>query len=511
LSDRESPGSACALIAFEGTRVDQRIAELVADPRVAGVTLYGSINIEDAEQTRRLTDELQSAAGRLLLIAVDQEGGQLNAAGPDTTPFAGNMALGAVGDVDLAWEVGSATGLELAALGINLNYAPVADIATRPHNPSLGIRSFGEDPGAVSRLTAATVRGFQSSGVAATLKHFPGKGEAEVDPHLELPVLDLDLERLHRVEFAPFRAGIEAGAQLLMIGHYGLPAVTGDRNLPASASSLVMRGLVRTDLGFDGLIITDALDMGAFDGVSLEEPLAAGADLLLYGPAQAGTLPLLSRSSPRLDRMLAWLSEFSPPNLSVIGSSRHAGLAAELAARSITLVRDEHNQLPLKLAAEDRVLAVMPQPTDLTPADTSSLVQPGLANAIRRRHLATTEMTVAYHPGDAEIAEVVAAATAHDIVIVGTIDASPAQIRLVRALVAPGADPRRPVVTVALRTPYDLSDYPEAETHVATYGIHPPTMAALADALLGHTPMTGRLPVAIPGLYDIGHGLIRAT
>jgi beta-N-acetylhexosaminidase len=162
LSDRESPGSACALIAFEGTRVDQRIAELVADPRVAGVTLYGSINIEDAEQTRRLTDELQSAAGRLLLIALDQEGGQLNAAGPDTTPFAGNMALGAVGDVDLAWEVGSATGLELAALGINLNYAPVADIATRPHNPSLGIRSFGEDPGAVSRLTAATVRGFQS-------------------------------------------------------------------------------------------------------------------------------------------------------------------------------------------------------------------------------------------------------------------------------------------------------------------------------------------------------------
>ena len=104
MSDRESSGSACALIAFEGTRVDKRIAELVADPRVAGVTLYGSINIEDAEQTRRLTDDLQSAAGRPLLIAVDQEGGQLNAAGPDTTPFAGNMALGAVGDVDLAWE-----------------------------------------------------------------------------------------------------------------------------------------------------------------------------------------------------------------------------------------------------------------------------------------------------------------------------------------------------------------------------------------------------------------------
>ena len=509
MSDRQLSGSACALIAFEGTRVDQRVAELVADPRVAGVTLYGSVNIEDAEQTRRLTTDLQQAAGRPIIIAVDQEGGQLNAAGPDTTPFAGNMALGAVGDVDLAWQVGSATGLELSALGINVNYAPVADIATRPYNPSLGIRSFGEDPGAVSRLTSSMVRGLQSSGVAATLKHFPGKGEAQVDPHLELPVLDLDLERLDRVEFAPFRAGIEAGANLLMIGHYGLPAVTGDRNLPASASSLVMRGLVRTELGFDGLIITDALDMGAFAGVSLEEPLAAGADLLLYGPAQAGTLPLQSQTSRRLDRVMAWLTEFPQPALSVIGSTRHAGLAAELAARSITLVRDEENLLPLKLGAEDRVLAVMPQPTDLTPADTSSLVQPGLAHAVRRHHLATTEITVPYHPSEGDIAEVVTAAAAHDVVIVGTIDASPAQNRMVHGLLGSATDLRLPVVTVALRTPYDLSGYPQAKTHVATYGIHPPSMTALADAVLGHASMPGRLPVAIPGLYGIGHGLIR--
>ena len=182
MADRESPGFACALIAFEGTEVDPRIANLVADPRVAGVTLFGAINIENAEQTRRLTGELQQAAGRRLLICVDQEGGQLTAAGPETTHFAGNMALGAVGDEDLARRVGAATGLELAALGINVNYAPVADIASRPDNPSLGIRSFGENPEAVSRLTAATVMGLQSSGVAATLKHFPGKGEARGGP-----------------------------------------------------------------------------------------------------------------------------------------------------------------------------------------------------------------------------------------------------------------------------------------------------------------------------------------
>jgi beta-N-acetylhexosaminidase len=509
MTDRPSPGAACALIAFEGTTVEGQVAAQIADRRVAGVTLYGSINIENAEQTRSMTADLQRTAGRLVLIAVDQEGGQLTAAGPDTTHFAGNMAIGAVGDEGLASRVGAATGLELAALGINLNYAPVADIASRPYNPSLGIRSFGEDPAAVSRLTAAMVKGLQSSGVAATLKHFPGKGEAQVDPHLELPVLDLDLERLNRVEFAPFRAGIEAGARFVMIGHYGLPAITGDRNLPSSASSAVLRGLVRDQLGFDGVIVTDALDMGAFEGVSLEEPLSAGCDLLLYGPAQAGTLPITTRASSRLDSVMAWLAGFRQPDPSVIGSSEHAALAAELAARSITLVRDDQHRLPLKLSSDVRVLAVMPQPTDLTPADTSSMVAPGLGTALRHRHPATSEITVSYSPTDAEIKAVVAAAESHDVVVVGTIDANDAQKRLVRLLVEgnPGED--RTVVTVSLRTPYDLAGYPEASTHLAAYGIHPPTMTALVDALFGLTPISGHLPVAIPGLYPIGHGLMR--
>jgi beta-N-acetylhexosaminidase len=278
--------------------------------------------------------------------------------------------------------------------------------------------------------------------------------------------------------------------------------------------------LVRDQLGFDGVIVTDALDMGAFEGVSQDEPLAAGADLLLYGPAQAGTLPQATGISslmgggpgalpPRLDAVLAWLAGFSQPDPSVIGSSRHAALAAELAARSITLVRDDQALLPLKLSAESRVLAVMPQPTDLTPADTSSLVAPGLGAALRRRHPATTEITVSYSPAEAEIGAVVAATGNHDVVVVGTIDANDAQKQLVRILV--GTDPSRdrPVVTVALRTPYDLAGYAEASTHLAAYGIHPPTMAALVDALLGLAPISGRLPVAIPGLYPIGHGLMK--
>jgi beta-N-acetylhexosaminidase len=500
-----SPNPA-ALIAFEGKKVDPALATMLSDPRVAGVTLYGSLNIDDAEQTRRLTTDLRSTAGRPLLVATDQEGGQLNAAGPETTPFAGNLALGATGDRHLAFDVAKAIGTELAALGISVNYAPVADVATRPWNPSLGIRSFGEDPALVSEMTAAMVNGLQSAGVAATIKHFPGKGEATVDPHDELPVLELDLERLERVEFAPFRAGIASGSRLLMVGHYGLPAVTGDRRIPTSISAEVMEELIRGKLHFGGLIVTDALDMGAFGDAPTDLPLEMGADLLLYGPAQAGRLPDRNGGNPeRMRDLHAWLAGFRQPDLSVVGCAAHQALAADLAERAITLVRDNTGLLPLSATRHRRILAVMPRPIDLTPADTSSLVAPGLARALRKQHPDVTEIVVDHEPSETEIAGVAEAARRQDVVVLGTIEAGEAQAALVKAVLAT----ETPVVTVALRTPYDLARYPEASTYVCTYGIHPPSMAALAAALFGRIPMTGTLPAAVPGLYPPGHGLRR--
>ena len=491
-----------ALVAFQGKTVDAAFAALLADPRVAGVILYGPINIDSAEQTRLLIDDIQTAADRPLLVAVDQEGGQLIGCGPDTTPFAGNMALGAVDDPDLTRAVAAAMGRELRALGINVNLAPVCDVATRPYNPSMGIRSFGEDPALVSRHTTAFVQGLQSEGVAATLKHFPGKGEAAVDPHDELPVLDIDIDRLDEVELPPFRAGIEAGARLLMVGHYGLPAITGDRTTPTSLSPGVMDDLIRGRLGFPGLILTDALDMGGFGGADPNAPLGAGADLLLYGPAQAGALPSTPpRESPRLADLLQWISEFPEPGLSVVACQGHRQLAKEVAERAITLVRDDPGLLPIRPGSDTRILAIMPEPKDLTPADTSSAVEPGLAVAIRAHHDATTELVTAFEPSEEEIAVAVSQAAEHDYVVVGTIDATPAQTLLVESVLATGV----PTVTVAMRTPYDLGAYPEAPTHVCTYGILPPSLDALAAALFGGS-MPGRLPVAIPGLYPVGHG-----
>lgn len=492
-----------ALVSFQGTTVDESTTQLVSNPKVAGVMLYRMLNIESSDQTRDLIDELKRAAGKDLLVAVDQEGGQLLGAGADTTPFAGNMALGAAGDTGLTRKVASAIGRELRALGVSIDLAPVADVASRPYNPSMGIRSFGEDPNSVAAMTAAFVEGIQSVGVAATLKHFPGKGEATTDPHDVLPVLDLDLERLERVEFAPFRSGIEAGAHLVMVGHYGLPAVTGDRDLPTSVSPETLSGLIRDKLGFPGLIVTDALDMGGFGGREPDAPLAAGADLLLYGPAQSGMVPVTPPNpSRRLNNLGQWLASFGEEPLTSVGGGTHQRLATELARRSITLVKDEAGLIRTKLHRDQKILALMPRPTNLTPADTSSLVVPGLAASIRRHHENTREIVFEFDPTAADIAALATEARQADHVVVGTLDANSGQGVLVEALLDTGV----PTVVVAMRTPYDLVRFPRAQTYLCCYGILPPTMDALGDALFG-APISGRLPVAIPDLFPVGHGL----
>lgn len=346
------------------------------------------------------------------------------------------------------------------------------------------------------------MRGLQSAGVVATLKHFPGKGEASVDPHYDLAILDLDRNRFEEVEFRPFRAGIEA--HLLMVGHYALPAIVGDRTTPASVAPAVLKGLIRDELGFDGLVITVALDMGGLKGFASDRPLTAGADLLLYGPAQAGSLPNTSSGDDsRLDALLRWLGSFPQPELDTLGSTAHRELAEQLARCATTLVRDDGGLLPL--GPEQRILSIMPHPVDLTPADTSSFVEPALAQALRAYNPNTSEIIIDPDPASTEVEAVLAAAADHDVVVVGTIDAGQSQAILVSALIGT----QKPAVTVALRTPYDLSRYPRASTYLCTYGIHPPSMDALAAALFGLAPIEGKLPVSIPEMYPVGHGLDR--
>jgi beta-N-acetylhexosaminidase len=511
------------MLAFDGLEVPPWFATRLRDAPVAGITLFRYLNVDAPGQVRELTASVQRAAaerpgsdGLPILVAADHEGGQMLALGTGATPFAGNMALGAAGDEALAERVGRAMGLEAAAMGVNVVYAPVCDLATNPRNPGIGIRSFGDEPIAAAKLVAAVVRGLRSSGVAACAKHYPGLGEAAVDSHHVLPIVNHDRHRLDSVELVPFRTALAAGAELVMSAHVAIPAITGDPALPATLSPAVLAGLLRADLGPRGLAISDALDMAALrpgaDGLpDAVAGLRAGLDLLLLGPQQAaggaieaalvrgtsdGALDAgIAASSARVDALRRRVAGIRQPALDIVGSREHRALARELAEASVTFVRDDAGLLPIRLASDARLGALMPRPRDLTPADTSSAVEPGLAAALRRHHDRVDEVIAPNAPEPGEIAGFRDWAAGCDLVVVGTIAASlePAQAALVDTILATGV----PVVTVALRTPYDLAAYPSAKVHAATYGILQPSLDALADALFGEIPFRGRLPVAV--------------
>ncbi|MGA7730069.1 MAG: glycoside hydrolase family 3 protein [Chloroflexia bacterium] len=493
--------------------------------RVGGVTLYRHLNMHGPAQMRAMTAALQEAARQggqpCLLIAADQEGGTLIAL-PGTTPFPGNMALGATRAPELARRMGRAVGLELAAMGVNVNYAPVCDVNVNPRNPVIGVRSFGEDPALVANLGAAVVEGTQSAGVAATAKHFPGHGDTAQDSHHGVPVVPHDLERLSRVELPPFVEAVRAGVKLVMTSHVALPALTGGEIVPATLSRHILDGLLRGQVGFDGPIISDAMDMaGVKQGLSTEQAcvraVCAGVDLLLFGPAdqyahdsvhqalttaaQDGTIRLTeaARSEERILALKFWLAQQRQPSLDVVGCAEHKTLALEIAAHSITLVRDSAGLLPLgpNLHAGAKVAAVVPRPADLTPADTSSYELPRLASALRQYHSSVDEFIVPLDPSPSEVTSLREQLSGYDLVIVGTINAAtqPGQAALVNALLAAGV----PLVAVAMRLPYDIHAYPSAPTYVCTYSIQPPSMEALALALFGRIPLLGRLPVSVPG------------
>jgi beta-N-acetylhexosaminidase len=503
------------MLAFHGTTLPPAMSARLRGAPPAGISLFRYLNVASPGQVRELVDAVQAEApsGLPFLVAIDQEGGQLRGLGPGSTPFPGLMALGAAGDVGLTRRVGVAIGHELRAVGVNVNYAPVADIASNPRNPSLGVRSFGGDADLVAAHVAAMVEGLESAGVAATLKHFPGKGEAVVDSHHDLPVIDRSIAELRERELAPFRAGIDAGASLVMSGHVAIPSVTGQD--AATLSAAVMTRLLRHELGFSGVAISDAFDMDALavgDGryADASRGLNAGLDLLLLGGRSdtaafdralvaaetGGGLDAMAATaaSARIASLRRRLAATSPPDPSIVGSQAHRALATEVAVRALTLVRDRDGAIPMRPAASDRILVVVPRPTDLTPADTSAAETLGLAAAVRRRHPATEELAVAHAPSDAEITLATERARAATHVIVASVSSSmePAQARLVQALLAVG----RPTVTAAMRTPWDLPTYPMAGTHLCTYSIVEPACEALAGALFGDFRPTGSLPVA---------------
>ncbi|GAA2303127.1 glycoside hydrolase family 3 protein [Nonomuraea roseoviolacea subsp. roseoviolacea] len=272
------------LAAFEGTTAPAWVLRELENG-LGGVTLFG-FNVTEPDALAELTASLRAAGDPV--VSLDEEGGDVTRLAYHVgSPYPGNAALGAVDDPDLTRRVYRAIGAELVACGVNLDMAPDADVNTAADNPVIGTRAFGDDPELVARHTVAAVEGLQAVGVAACVKHFPGHGATTVDSHLDVPFVDVPLDVLRARELAPFRAAVAAGTKSIMTAHVAVPALTGDR--PATLSSAALTGLLRGELGYRGVVISDALDMQAItDGVGLAEgavqSLAAGADLLCLGP-----------------------------------------------------------------------------------------------------------------------------------------------------------------------------------------------------------------------------------
>ena len=520
-------GGGPAALDLAGCRVLRTFEGLVPTPDVlaairrgeaAGVTLFRRKNVGSPAQLRDLCARLQDArpAGDPpLVIGLDQEGGQLQAVGDPATAWPGNLALGATTSAALGEAAGRAIGLEAAAFGANLVFAPVCDVLQLGSATPLGTRPFGSDPVLVGELAAAMVRGLQGAGVAAVLKHFPGHGSAVGDSHVAMPVVRDDAATIRARDLAPFRDGIAAGAKAVLPGHLAVPALTEGIPIAATVSPRLLRGLLRDELGFRGVTISDALDMGGagtagqLDAQAVAA-VAAGMDLLLLvHPSQledgvvtairaaldAGTLDASAAeaSRGRIHALRAWLGGSHQPGLEVVGSAARLALARRIAEASVTLVRDPARQLPPRLRPGATIAVVAPVPVDLTPAETSSSVHLGLADALRRRGMAVTDVVSPLDPTPAQVASLVEAGRGAALVLVGTFDAvsHPGQVELARAVAVAGL----PAVAVALRSPYDAGLFPSSIAAICTYGIQAPQMEALAAALFGEIPFAGRLPV----------------
>lgn len=524
------------MVGFPGTVITPRIEDLIRNHHVGGIILF-TRNIQDPEQIFHLTQRLQAIAREAgqrypLLIAVDQENGMVRRLGKGTTHFPGNMALGAIGSEQVVYDIAQATGRELRSLGINMNLAPVADVNNNPANPVIGIRSFGEDPDDVARLTAAMVMGYRASGVITTLKHFPGHGDTATDSHLALPTIPYGRERLEQIEIRPFRRGMAVGADSIMTAHLALPALMNglDSNgpvLPSSISPEIVQHLLREQLGFSGVIMTDCLEMSAIiDTVGTvrgaQMALKAGNDLLLIShgyQVQKDSLQALQQAVVREDislqhvqqsverilelkaRLQAWNDKVDAFPLEIVGSSEHTQLAQQTYEQAITVIRNNLDLLPLRLQADQRLQVFFLQPDSYTYAVEHFAPEATFLEDLRRYHPHVYGQIIPAQATSETYDAMQEAVQQADIVLVVTINAhlDSHQAEVLHSLY----QTRRPLIGLAAYNPYDLLACPEIATYMATYEYTPPALQAAAKVLFGALPARGTLPVSIPGLYTL--------
>ena len=535
-----------------------RLAALVRDQRVGGFLLFGGRDpapdvLLNPSYSRSalgqplagasISNRLQALSALPLLNAADFETG-VGFRVRGGTAFPRAMAFGAAGDEGLAFEAGRIAAVEARALGVHVNFAPVADVNNNPRNPVINTRSFGEDPALVARLAAAWVRGLQAGGSVATLKHFPGHGDTDVDSHLGLPLIAHPRTRLDRVELPPFRAGLAAGAGAVMTSHVALPRLDPGATRPATVSRPIVTGLLRGELGFDGLVYTDSMRMrGITDRLSPARAavaaVAAGHDVVVHSPDDAAAFAGLRRAVERgtltearvdtsVRRILSaktalGLHRARTVSLDdlprVVGSREHRAAAAEVSRRGLTLIRDEHGHVPLTLPPSAAILylSALDYPAGWGNGAPSRTFLPEL----RDRWPNVTAVEVSDRTSPAELDLVRASAERYDAVVAsvfvrtssfsGRMDLAPGVVRLLSDVAGQGDRRGRPFVTVFFGSPYVAAALPELPAMLLTYDFYDLAEAAAVRAVAGEAAIGGRLPVTLGDGFPVGHGLTRAA
>ncbi|MGQ4486554.1 glycoside hydrolase family 3 protein [Streptomyces sp. SAS_281] len=517
-------------------------AEMIAKYHVGGIIYFAwAHNTRDPHQIAELSNGIQRAGlagpSRIpLLISTDQEHGIVCRVGEPATLMPGAMALGAGGSRSDARRAGQIAGAELAAIGINQNYAPDADVNVNPANPVIGVRSFGSDPQSVAGMVAAQVKGYQSAGIASTAKHFPGHGDTSTDSHTGLPVIGHTREQWAELDAPPFRAAIAAGIDSIMTAHIVVPALDPAED-PATLSKPILTGILREELGYDGVVVTDSLGMQGVRTKYGDErvpvlALRAGVDQLLNPPSldvswnallaavKSGEVSeaRLDESILRILRLKTKLGLFDQPFVSGRGVDRTVGTRAHLAAadriaeRTTTLLANEGRLLPLSRRSHRNLLVVGADPA--SPSGTTGPPTTTLAGAFEELGFTATALSTGTAPTKAAIDAAVAAAQGKDAVVVGTynVSATSSQRTLVGALAATGV----PVITVAIRNPYDIAQLAGTghRAHLAAYSWTDVELRAAVRVIAGRVRPEGKLPVPVQRaddpskvLYPVGYGL----
>ena len=501
-------------------------AEVVAKYHLGGVIYFAwTDSVKNPAQITGLSNGLQKAATESganvpLMIATDQEQGVVTRIGPPATQFPGSMALGAGRSVDDARTAAAITGQELKAMGINTNFAPDADVNVNALNPVIGTRSFSSDPTLVSSMVAAQVNGYQKdAGIIATPKHFPGHGDTATDSHTGIPIITHTKAQWEQIDAPPFKAAIKAGTNMIMSGHLVVPALdpSGD---PATLSQPILTGILRGELGFKGVIITDSLGMQGVrdkygDAEVAVRAVLAGVDSLLMTPdmdaAYAAVQAAVASgriSEKRLDESVSRIlllklkqgillhPDTDPSRLdSVVGTPAHLATANAITDRTTTVIKNDDAALPM-VASGKKILV-----TGYGAATTTTL-----ADALTRRNASVTRAVTGAAPTDAAIAVAVTKAADQDAIVVTTMkawdtmvtDPLGGQKKLVQALLATG----KPVVVVAVRDPYDIAYLPGVKTYLATYSYSPVAIESAVRVIVGEVAPSGKLPVDIPVAGD---------